>query len=41
MIEITKCFKEHLPALLLIGNRYTDIDRDVDGSFSNKWGGMV
>lgn len=38
MAEIIKCFKEHLPALRLIGKRYIDSDRDSHGSFGNKWG---
>ena len=38
MAEIIKCFKEHLPALRLIGKRYTDKDRDSRGSFGSKWG---
>ncbi len=35
--EIIKVYKEHLPALRLIGKRYTDSDR-VDGNFGAKWG---
>lgn len=38
MPEIIKCFKEHLPALRLIGKRYSDSDRDSYGSFGGKWG---
>lgn len=38
MAEIIKCYEEHLPALRLIGKRYTDSDRGIDGSFGNKWG---
>ncbi|HHY23601.1 MAG TPA: GyrI-like domain-containing protein [Clostridiaceae bacterium] len=37
MAEIVKCYKEHLPALRLIGKRYTDSDR-IGGSFGAKWG---
>ena len=43
MAEIVKCYKEHLPALRLIGKRYTDSDR-IGGSrckmgewFQNGW----
>lgn len=35
--EIIKCYKEHFPALRLIGKRYTDDDR-VEGSFGAQWG---
>jgi hypothetical protein len=35
--EIIKCYKEHFPALRLIGRRYTDDDRGADGSFSDRW----
>jgi len=36
--EITKTYKEHFPALRLIGKCYTDDDRGEDGSFGNRWG---
>ena len=38
MAEIVKCYKEHLPALRLIGKRYTDSDRIGISSFGAKWG---
>lgn len=37
MVEIIKTYKESLPALRLIGKRYTDRDRNADGGFGNKW----
>ena len=37
MAEIIKVYKEHLPAVRLIGKRYTDADRGEDGSFAGKW----
>lgn len=37
MVEIIKVYKESFPALRLIGKRYTDEDRDPNGSFSSKW----
>ena len=37
MPEIIKVQREHLPALRLIGKRYTDVDRE-NGSFGHKWG---
>ena len=36
--EIIKTYKERFPAMRLIGKRYTDSDRGVDGSFGNRWG---
>ena len=36
-IEVTNAYKEHFPALRLIGRRYTDDDRDKAGGFGNKW----
>jgi predicted transcriptional regulator YdeE len=38
MVEIVKVYKESLPNLRLIGKRYTDNDRGVDGGYGNKWG---
>ncbi|MDD2481725.1 MAG: GyrI-like domain-containing protein [Lutispora sp.] len=38
MVEIIKVYRESLPSLRLIGKRYTDRDRDVNGGFGNKWG---
>ena len=35
--EVTRVYKEHFPALRLIGKRYTNADR-VNGLFSSKWG---
>ncbi|MCL2195710.1 MAG: hypothetical protein FWB76_07155 [Oscillospiraceae bacterium] len=35
--EIIKTYKEHFPALRLIGKCYTDADRGADGSFSERW----
>lgn len=37
-IEIIKTYKEHFPALRLIGKRYLDKDRAENGSFGHKWG---
>ena len=36
MPEIIKCFKEEIPAMRLIGNRYTNEDR-WEGGFGAKW----
>jgi hypothetical protein len=36
-MEVVPCFKEHLPALRLIGKRYTDGDRGANGTFGNRW----
>lgn len=36
--EVIKVYQEHLPALRLIGKRYTDQDRDAAGSLGEKWG---
>ena len=38
MAKVIKVFKESFPPIRLIGERYTDIDRDPDGGFSQKWG---
>lgn len=38
MVEIVKVYRESFPALRLIGKRYTDNDRDANGSFVHKWG---
>ena len=38
MVEIIKVYRESLPSLRLIGKRYTNRDRDVNGGFGNKWG---
>lgn len=35
--EIIKCYKQHFPALRLIGKRYANDDR-INGSFGAKWG---
>lgn len=37
MAEIIKVYKEQLPAVRLIGKRYTNDDRGEDGSFAGKW----
>jgi len=34
--EVTKVYKEHFPALRLIGKRYTNDDRE-DGGFGKQW----
>jgi len=39
--EVIKVYQEHLPALRLIGKRYTDQDRDAAGSFGEKWGEWI
>lgn len=36
--EVIKCYREHLPALRLIGKRYTNGDRGANGSFGHIWG---
>lgn len=36
--EIIKVYKEHLPAVRLIGKWYTDSDRGKDNGFGVKWG---
>lgn len=36
MVEIIKVYKESLPSLRLIGKRYTNNDRGIDGGFGNK-----
>lgn len=38
MVKILECKKETLPAVKLIGKRYTDSDRDENGSFAAQWG---
>lgn len=38
MAEIIKTYKEHFPAVRLIGKCYTNKDRAPDGSFGNRWG---
>ncbi|HHY83353.1 MAG TPA: GyrI-like domain-containing protein [Clostridiales bacterium] len=38
MAEVIKVYKESLPALRLIGKRYTNNDRDQYGSYGAKWG---
>jgi hypothetical protein len=38
MFEITKVYRQTLPALRFIGKKYSDTDRDEHGSFSSKWG---
>lgn len=37
MAEITKVFKEHIPAVRFIGKIYTNADRQ-DGGYGAKWG---
>lgn len=37
MATITRVFQEMLPAVKLIGRRYTDADRNTAGSFAHKW----
>ena len=37
MAEIIKTLKENLPALRLIGKRYTNADRDEYGGYGAKW----
>ena len=36
-VEVKKVYKEHFPALRLIGRRYTNDDRS-DGGFGKQWG---
>lgn len=38
MPEIIKVYRESLPALRLIGKKYTDNDRGPSGGFGHKWG---
>lgn len=38
MAEVIKVYRETLPALRLIGKRYTDEDRSPEGGFGGKWG---
>jgi hypothetical protein len=38
MVEINKVYRESLPSLRLIGKKYSDSDRGVEGSFGGKWG---
>ena len=35
--EITRAYKEHFPALRLIGKWYTNADRDAGGGYGDKW----
>ena len=35
--QIIKAYKEHFPALRLIGKRYTNADRDAGGGYGDKW----
>ena len=37
-MEVIKTYKEHLPALRLIGKQYFASDRDGSGTFGAKWG---
>ena len=37
MVRITKVYAERLPAVRLIGKRYTNSDRNEDGSYSHHW----
>ena len=37
MAEIKRVYRENLPALRLIGKRYTDVDRGPLGGFGLKW----
>lgn len=36
-MEIVNTYKEHLPAVKLIGKRYTNQDRDESGTFARYW----
>ncbi len=36
-MEIKKVYKESMPALRLIGKRYTNSDRDTTGTFAGHW----
>lgn len=36
-IEVVNAYKEHFPALRLIGKRYVDADRDASGGFGAQW----
>jgi len=36
-IEVTRIYREHFPALRLIGKRYTNDDRDESGGFGKQW----
>lgn len=38
MVKIVKTLVEKMPAVKLIGRRYTDKDRDENGMFSGWWG---
>lgn len=38
MVKILDCHRETLPSVKLIGKRYTDADRDENGSFAALWG---
>ena len=38
MVEIIKVYRESFPSLRLIGKRYMNKDRDVNGGFGAKWG---
>ncbi len=36
-MEIVKVYKESMPKVKLIGKRYTDRDRNANGTFSGQW----
>jgi len=36
-MKIIKVYREHMPALRLIGKRYTDADRKDEGGYAHKW----
>jgi len=38
MVQILETFQEFYPAMKLVGKRYTDADRDANGSFAGQWG---
>lgn len=38
MVQILKTFLETYPAVKFVGKRYTDADRDENGSFAMQWG---
>lgn len=37
MAEIINVYREYSPALRFIGKRYSNADRGIDGSYSEKW----